>query len=384
MPHALEIAGMVCPNNVFLAPMAGYTNLPFRQMCEELGAGLTFTEMVSAKGLHYGSEETKLLLLHGTSSLVAEGSVCPPPASGVERRTMLNSPVGCERAAIGALASATGVAAVPAAATGVGEGVRPQPIAATGVGEGVRPQPIAAQIFGSDPEIMREACESEALKDFDLIDINMGCPMPKIVKNGEGSALMENFSLAEKVISSCAKSGKRISVKFRVGISEDTKCAAEFARLCEGAGACLITVHGRTREKIYAGPCDFDEIAAAKNAVNIPVIANGGVWNAKDMQKTLDRTGADGVMVARAALYRPAVFAELTGREEPPLLPLFLKELEETERLYGERFALVFMRKMAAFYLKGKRGGARGKQRLFAAQTLAEVASLACELLSFE
>ena len=125
MPHALEIAGMVCPNNVFLAPMAGYTNLPFRQMCEELGAGLTFTEMVSAKGLHYGSEETKLLLLHGTSSLVAEGSVCPPPASGVERRTMLNSPVGCERAAIGALADATGVAAVPATATGVGEGVRP-------------------------------------------------------------------------------------------------------------------------------------------------------------------------------------------------------------------------------------------------------------------
>ena len=310
MLHALNIAGMVCPNNVFLAPMAGYTNLPFRAMCEDLGAGLTFTEMVSAKGLHYGNEETKGLLLHGDET------------------------------------------------------------------------PKAAQIFGSDPEIMREACESEELKDFDLIDINMGCPMPKIVINGEGSALMENFPLAEKIISSCAKSGKRVSVKFRVGISEDAKCAAEFARLCEGAGACLITVHGRTRDKIYAGPCDFDEIAAAKHAVNIPVVANGGVWNKKDMAKTMDRTGADGVMVARAALYRPTVFSELTEREEPPLLPLFLRELEETRKLYGDRFALVFMRKMAAFYMKGKRGAAKGKQRLFSTESIEELALLAEELLA--
>ena len=141
----ITVAGMVCPNNVFLAPLAGYTNYPFRKMCLSLGAGLTFTEMVSCKGLLYGSEETEKLLLCGAES------------------------------------------------------------------------PKAVQIFGNDPAIMRTACESEALAPFDLVDINMGCPMPKIVRNGEGSALLEDMPLAERVISACVKSGKRISVKFRTG-----------------------------------------------------------------------------------------------------------------------------------------------------------------------
>ncbi len=315
MPHALEIAGMGLKNNVFLAPMAGYTNYPFRKMCEELGAALSFTEMVSAKGLHYKNEETKLLLLHD---------------SDPEKR-----------------------------------------------------HPIAAQLFGADPAIMREACESEELKDFDLIDINMGCPMPKIVRNGEGSALMENPALAEKVISECVKSGKPISVKFRVGVDENHKICAEFARLCEGAGACMITVHGRTRDKIYAGPCDYASIAEAKAAVKIPVIANGGVWNKKDMEKILSRTGADGVMIARAALYRPAVFCELTERESPPLLPLFLRQLDETEACYGERFAVVYMRKMAAFYLKGIRNAAEAKRKLFAAETAEEIRRIAYLWMDF-
>ena len=168
MRTGLDIAGLKTPNNVFLAPLAGYTNLPFREMCSRLGAGLTFTEMVSCKGLHYGSEETR--------SLLRAGSI----------------------------------------------------------------RPRAAQIFGNDPDIMREACESEALAPFDLIDVNMGCPMPKIVNNGEGSALLEDLPLAERVISACVKSGKRISVKFRVGVRRGDKMAAEFAKLCEGAGACLI------------------------------------------------------------------------------------------------------------------------------------------------
>ncbi len=312
MLHALEIAGMVCPVNVFLAPMAGYTNYPFRKMCEELGAGLSFTEMVSAKGLHYKNEETKLLLYHG-------------PARG------------------GA--------------------------------------PIAAQIFGSDPCVMREACESEALADFDLIDINMGCPMPKIVRNGEGSALLENPALAEKIISACVKSGKRISVKFRTGVDENHKICADFARMCEGAGACMITVHGRTRDKIYAGPVDYDGIAAAKNAVKIPVIANGGIRNGRDMEEMLGRTGADGVMVARAALYRPQVFAGLTGRAEPPLKPLFLEQMAETAAIYGERFATVYMRKMAAFYMKGTPRASEAKRRFFAAQSTEEIGALANELM---
>lgn len=305
MLEKINVAGMECANNVFLAPLAGYTNYPFRDMCRRLGAGLTFTEMVSCKGLLYGNEETKKLLYCGSES------------------------------------------------------------------------PKAAQIFGCDPAIMRAACEGEELAPFDLIDINMGCPMPKVIRNGEGSALLENFPLAEKVIAECVKSGKRISVKFRTGITEEHKVTEEFSRLCEGAGACMITVHGRTREKIYAGAPDYAEIAKAKNAVEIPVIANGGVWSKSDAEKMLARTGADGVMIARAALYRPQIFADMAGNEAPPLKELFLRQLSETLALYGERFACVFMRKMAAFYLKGKTGAAEMKRRLFAAQSTQEVAALA-------
>ena len=308
MWKSLDIAGMIAPGNVFLAPLAGYTNLPFREMCSRLGAGLTFTEMVSAKGLHYGSEETRSLLRAGD----------------------------------------------------------------------IRPR--AAQLFGSDPDIMREACESEALAPFDLIDINMGCPMPKIVNNGEGSALLENFPLAERVISACAKSGKRISVKFRVGVRRGDKLAAEFAKLCEGAGACMVTVHGRTRDMIYAGEPDYGEIAAAKNAVGIPVIANGGIFSRKDAEEMMKRTGADGVMIARAALYRPQVFCDILGTQAPPIRGLYFRQLDETLALYGERFALVFMRKMAAFYCKGYAGAAEFKRRLFSAGSVAELREVADEV----
>ena len=308
MIRELNIAGMVCPNNVFLAPLAGYTNYPFRTMCMRLGAGLTFTEMVSCKGLAYGSEETRKLLYCGNES------------------------------------------------------------------------PKAAQIFGSDPAIMRAACESEDLSPFDLIDINMGCPMPKIVSNGDGNALMENLPLAEKVISECAKSGKRISVKFRIGVAPEKKIAAEFARLCEGAGARMITVHGRTRDKLYAGAPDYAEIAAAKNAVHIPVIANGGIWSRGDAEKMTERTGADGVMITAAALRRPKTFCDILGTEAPPMRELFFRQLDETLALYGERFGVVFMRKMAAFYCKGFRGAAEYKRRLFAADTLDALRAVADEV----
>ncbi len=308
MIRALDIAGMVCPNNVFLAPLAGYTNYPFRKLCMRMGAGLTFTEMVSAKGLHYGNEETKTLLFCGEET------------------------------------------------------------------------PKAAQIFGNDPDIMREACESEALAPFDLIDINMGCPMPKIVRNGEGSALLSDMPLAEKVITACVKSGKRVSVKFRIGQDASHKCAAEFAKMCEGAGACMISVHGRTTEAVYAGSPDYGEIAAAKQAVRIPVIANGGIWNKKDAEKMFDRTGADGVMIARAAMYRPQTFCDILGTPPPLTSEFFFTQLEETRDLYGERFACVFMRKMAAFYIKGMPGSIPYKRRLFEAQTTEDVAQLAREI----
>ncbi len=302
----VDVAGLKLPCNLLLAPLAGYTNYPFRSLYQRLGAGLTFTEMVSAKGLAYGSGETKKLLYCGDES------------------------------------------------------------------------PKAAQIFGSDPSLMRAACESEELAPFDLIDINMGCPVPKIVKNGEGSALLENFPLAEKIIGACAKSGKRISVKFRAGV-KGKKFAAEFARLCAGAGACMVTVHGRTREQMYAGEPDFFEIAAAKNAVGIPVIANGGIFSREDAENMIKKTGADGVMIARAALYDMNIFKRIAGEDPVPVLPYFTRLVEEEKELFGERFALVFTRKIAAFWLRGAAGAAEKRRRFLEASTTDEVLSLARE-----
>ena len=189
----LKIGEFETRNNVFLAPLAGYTNYPFRRICQDFGAGLCYTEMVSAKGLKYGSENTKELLY-------------------------------------------------------------------TDEKEGL----VATQIFGSEPDTMRLACEGEDLAKYKIVDINMGCPVPKIYKNGEGSALLENPRLAEKIVEECVKSGKTITVKFRIGVSKDKIVTEEFAKRMAGAGASLITVHGRTKDKMYSGEVDFKEIEKAK------------------------------------------------------------------------------------------------------------------------
>ena len=306
----VEAGGRVISNNVFCAPLAGYTDFAFRKICYRYGAGLCFTEMVSAKGLVYNNEATRALL-HTDPS---------------EKDT-------------------------------------------------------AAQLFGSDPDIMRAACESECMKDFSAIDINMGCLVPKVFKNGEGSALLGNMPLAEKIISACKKSGKRVFVKFRTGIAEEKKVTAEFAKLCEGAGADLITVHGRTRDKYYAGEPDYKEIAAAKNAVSIPVIANGGIFSDKDAETMMEKTGADGVMVARAALYDPHVFAEITESGVPrDVKGDVLAQIEDMLPFYGERFTVVQMRKMLSFYIRGMRGCAEWRKRLFAADSLSALLGILCEI----
>jgi len=305
----LTIGDITVHNNVLLAPLAGYTNYALRRLCKEYGAGLCYTEMVSAKGLKYGSENTRELLY-------------------------------------------------------------------TDDNEGL----CAAQIFGSDPDIMRWACENEALAPFPIVDINMGCPVPKIYKNGEGSALMENPALAEKIVRECVKSGKTVTVKFRIGIDESLLITKEFAKRMEGAGASLITVHGRTKDKVYAGEVNYKEIAAAKKAVKIPVIANGGVFSNADAEKLIAETGADGVMVARAALFDPQIFCALTGSPSESKLAMFEKQLAWTRKTSDERFTTVFMRKMAAFYVKGTRGAAAFKEKLFQAQTPEEVLALAREI----
>lgn len=305
----VQVGNIQIENNVFLAPLAGYTNYPFRRICKRYGAGLCYTEMVSGKGLKYGSENTEELLY-------------------------------------------------------------------TDEKEGI----CAAQIFGSDPDILRAACEHEKMQPFPIVDINMGCPVPKIYKNGEGSALLEDPRLAENIVRECVKSGKIITVKFRIGITDKTLITTEFAKRMEGAGASLITVHGRTKEKIYAGEVNFKEIAAAKRVVKIPVIANGGVFSNEDAEKLMAETGADGVMVARAALFDPQIFCDLTGKARTSRLKMFEDQLKWTEQVCDERFTVVFMRKMAAFYVKGTRGAAAFKERLFRAQTTEEILSIAREI----
>ncbi len=302
----LRVGETLLPNNVWLAPLAGYTNYPFRRLCKGYGAGLCYTEMVSAKGLYYGSENTKELLY-------------------------------------------------------------------TDEREGV----TAAQLFGSEPTLMRLACESEALAPFPIVDINMGCPVPKIYKNGEGSALLENPALAEKIVAECAKSGKTVTVKFRIGVTEDKLVTEEFAKRMEGAGASLLTVHGRTRDKMYAGEVRFSELERAKKAVKIPVIANGGVFSDADGVELMEKTGADGVMVARAALFNPQIFCELTGSPKESKWEMVKKQLEWTGQVFDERFTTVFMRKMCAFYVKGEKGAAAYKDALFKAQTPGEVKEIA-------
>ena len=308
----VKIGGITLENNVFLAPLAGYTNYAFRRLCKGYGAGLCYTEMVSAKGLKYGSENTKELLY-------------------------------------------------------------------TDEHEGL----VAAQIFGSEPLIMRAACEHEALAPFPIIDLNMGCPVPKIYKNGEGSALLENPLLAEQIVQECVKSGKIITVKMRIGVREGEYCTEEFAKRMAGAGVAAITVHGRTRDKMYAGEVNYSEIEKAKKVAlsyQIPVIANGGVFSDSDAQTLMDKTGADGVMVARAALFDPQVFCELTGKAKEGKLAMFEKQVNWTRQISDERFCTVFLRKMAAFYLKGTRGAASAKDRFFRASSVDEVLAIAKEI----
>ncbi len=305
----IQVGNIRLPNNVLLAPLAGYTNYAFRRLCKGYGAGLCYTEMVSAKGLKYGSENTEELLY-------------------------------------------------------------------TDKEEGL----AAAQIFGNDPSIMRAACENEALAPFPIVDINMGCPVPKIYKNGEGSALLENPALAEKIVEECVKSGKLITVKFRIGITEDELVTEEFAKRMEGAGASMLTVHGRTKDKIYAGEVHYGEIAKAKRAVKIPVIANGGVFSDADAEKLVEETGADGVMVARASLFDPQIFCALTDSPTESKLSMVEKHLRWTRERFDERFTTVFMRKMCAFYVKGERGAASFKDKLFKAQAPDEVAAIAEEI----
>ena len=298
---SLSIGRLTTKNNLFVAPLAGFSDHVFRSMCYRLGAGLSFTEMVSAKGLYYGSKGTKDLLVTTDDEYLK-----------------------------------------------------------------------AAQMFGDDPEIMLTAAKSEAFEKFDLIDVNFGCPVPKVFNNGEGSALLGRPEQAEKIISALVKSNKVVTVKMRLGITEGYPVAVEFGKRMEGAGASLITLHARYRTQYYSGEPDYGQCEKLKNAVKIPVIFNGGVFSVEDADKAIDLTGADGVMLARGVLYRPWLISEILG-EDPPDKRGFIKEqLVRLCACYGETVAAVNFRKQMALYLKSVRGAKKLKERVFSATTKKE------------
>ena len=304
--HALTIGNTQVENNIFLAPMAGYTDYAFRKLQISLGVGLSFTELVSAKGLMYGGQGSAELLYSGND-----------------------------------------------------------------IGK------TAAQIFGSDAYFMRSACESDYLAPFSIIDINMGCPVPKVFKNGEGSALLTDIKKAEYIVKECVKSGKNITVKIRTGQKRGDNVATEFAKMAEDSGASLITIHGRVREDYYSGEPDFNAIEKAKNAVKIPVIANGGIFTVEDANNMIDKTGADGVMLARGAIANPFLISSLLGKmPNLSLKEYMLEHISLMAELYPDRRTALEFRKFTPYYFKGMVGVKELKTELQSAETVEQVKNL--------
>lgn len=280
---------------ILFAPLAGITDASTRSIASEMGASLTYSEMISTKGLIYNNKNTENLLY-----------------------------------------------------------IKPD--------EG----PVAFQIFGHEPDVIRQAAERLADRKNVLLDINMGCPVPKIVKNGEGSALMKDVNLVYDIVRAAVDGtdGKKpVTVKMRKGFDEASINAPEVAKACEAAGAAAVTVHGRTREEYYSGKADWNIIADVKKSVGIPVIGNGDIFSAEDAVRMMKMTGCDGVMVARGALGNPWIFREIRsvfegGEEiEKPtdreVFDLMIRHYEMLVEEKGEKRAVFEMRKHVAWYIKG-------------------------------
>jgi len=310
---SLKIKNVELKSNVILAPMAGFTDMAFRNMCLKAGAGLVCSEMVSSKALHYKNQKTEELLETFESD-----------------------------------------------------------------------RPTAVQIFGHEPEIMAEACANPLLDKFDIIDINMGCPARKIISNGDGSALLKDFELARNIIKECVKATEKpITVKFRIGFDEGENVAVEFAKMCEEAGASAITVHGRTTSQGYAGKVDYETIRMVKQAVSIPVFANGDCRSKEDYFKILELTKADGVAIGRAAVGNPEIFSEITRKE------FYMQKLEQIKfhyeelmKVYGERFTVKYMRSHLAGYLSGKYKNSQILVKLLKIEKYTEILEILTDFIS--
>lgn len=319
----MKIGNVTLANNLILAPMAGVTDLPFRLLCKEQGAGLLCMEMVSAKGIMYNNKNTESLL-------------------SIDERE----------------------------------------------------HPVSLQLFGSDPQIISEMAKRIEERPFDILDINMGCPVPKIVNNGDGSALMKNPILAGQIIEKTARAiGKPVTVKIRKGFTEANVNAVEMAKIAEASGAAAIAVHGRTREQYYSGKADWDIIRQVKEAVKIPVIGNGDINTPEDAIAMGRQTGCDGFMIARGAQGNPWIFAQLnhyfqTGTHLPKPTPsemteMVLRHAKMQIEFKGVLMGMREMRKHAAWYTGGYKHAARLRSRINEVETYEQLEELLHSFVSY-
>ena len=290
---SLKIGNVTLENNLILAPMAGVTDLPFRLLCKEQGAGLICTEMISAKAIYFKNKNTETLM-------------------EIDERE----------------------------------------------------RPVSLQLFGSDPDLMAEIARQIEPRNFDILDINMGCPVPKVVNNGEGSALMKNPRLVHEIVSKVSNAiEKPLTIKIRKGFAEDCVNAVEIAKIAEDAGAAAVAVHGRTREQYYAGNADWDIIRKVKEAVSIPVIGNGDVDSPQKAEALVRETGCDGIMIGRAVQGNPWLFSQILHYQKTgELLPkpgmeevkeMILRHAKMQLEYKGNYTGMREMRKHVAWYTTG-------------------------------
>lgn len=233
------------------------------------------------------------------------------------------------------------------------------------------------QLLGAVPTVFERAAKSELLEKFDIIDINMGCPVPNIVKAGEGCALMEDIPRASKIIEACKRSGKVVSVKCRIGMNKQNIVIEEFARMCEASGADMITVHGRTRSMMYDGDPLYEYIRLAKQSVKIPVFANGGIDSKEKAEETMEKTGADGIMLARYGFENPLIFSELTGKTvSDTKYSLMMEQLDIAQECFDELFVLTYIKKLASYFMKKLPGTKQYKMDLYKCGSCSELKKL--------
>lgn len=299
----LTVGNVQLKNNLLFAPIAGFSEVGFRHLCAKYGAGLTYTELVSAKGLVYGNK--------GTEELLA--------TTDIEK-------------------------------------------------------PCAVQIFGSDPEFMYKAAKDERLGKFDIIDINMGCPVKKVFGNGDGSALMKNPALITDVVQAVKEGGSRpVTVKMRAGIEIGKPLAVECALAAQKGGASAVTVHARYREQYYSGECDHTITKAVKDALDIPVIANGDIVDKQSLDKVAQITNADGFMIGRGALGKPWIFAELQGKyDSHEVKSLILEHIDVLREFMSDFTVANVMKLQLCYYARGGRNAKAVRVEIGKAKSLGD------------